>query len=214
MDSVLAALKSDYIASVRLGDGVFQVALDGSDRLVGVYLGRRLIVLILLKAEGEAALAAVVAVFDDPARNGSRIGAFKHLFVQLIVKKPVEISPVCIAPMIFIKGVENKLTVVIPIRIRLEAAAEVTLRPLSQTLMPWNIRFLPNSSTKRIPSVKIVFIFISSAVYLLMLLDFFANEVVLYDLMRESSMGLLRTKCLAFLNQALPLNHKYIIIKA
>lgn len=47
-----------------------------------------------------------------------------------------------------------------------------------------------------------------------MLLDFFANEVVLYDLMRESSMGLLQTKCLAFLNQALPLNHKYIIIKA
>ena len=75
VDSVLAALKSDYIASVRLGDGVFQVALDGSDRLVGVYLGRRFTALILLKAEGEAALAAVVAVFDYPARNGSRIGS-------------------------------------------------------------------------------------------------------------------------------------------
>ena len=75
MNSVLAALKSDYIAAVRLGDGVFQVALDGSDRLVGVYLGRRFIALILLKAEGEAALAAVVAVFDDSARNGSRIGS-------------------------------------------------------------------------------------------------------------------------------------------
>lgn len=116
--------------------------------------------------------------------------------------------------MILIKGIKDEFTVVIPIRIGLEAAAEVTLRPLSQTLMPWKMRSLPNSSTKRIPSVKIAFIFISSAVYLLMLLNFFANEVVLYDLMRESSMGLLRTKCLAFLNQALPLNHKYIIIKA
>ena len=61
MDSVLAALKSDYISAVRLGDGVFQVALDGSDRLVGVYLGRRLTALILFKAEGEAALVQQVA---------------------------------------------------------------------------------------------------------------------------------------------------------
>lgn len=47
-----------------------------------------------------------------------------------------------------------------------------------------------------------------------MLLDFFANEVVLYDLMRESSMGLLHTERFAFFKQDLPLNNKYIIIKA
>lgn len=150
MDFVLAALKSDYIASVRLGDGVFQVALDGSDRLVGVYLGRRFTALILLKAEGEAALAAVVAVFDDPARNGSRIGAFKHLFVQLIVRKPVEISPVCIAPVIFIKGVKDEFAMVIPIRIRLEAAISELLK---KCLIPLAVIFSPARAADLAPLV-------------------------------------------------------------
>lgn len=117
--------------------------------------------------------------------------------------------------MILIKGIKDEFTVVIPIRIGLEAAIPELLK---KRLVPLMGIFAPARAADLAPLVAdvdaveyalptefidkahtIVFIFISSAVYLLMLLNFFANGAVSDDLICSSQGGSLRSECLAFL---------------